>query len=227
MTYSIYECCKTFNIKDIDNCSVATMKKIYHKLILKYHPDKGHQQCHDHFLKIKDCYEILLKYKEEETKHTNVEKNIYEYFLSVFTISNLEKIIDWVDTQKKHQITHLHISWDQVVSKDLYLYKSKYIPLWYNTIILDEELIYIQVKNMPSYIKRNENNDLIVCYTQDIALHQTVSISICEHKTVYFEITPKIMDNKYYIALHNGIPRMCEENIYDISELSHIIVLFQ
>ncbi len=80
---------------------------------------------------------------------------------------------------------------------------------------------------MPSYIKRNENNDLIVCYTQDIALHQTVSISICEHKTVYFEITPKIMENKYYIALHNGIPRMCEENIYDISELSHIIVLFQ
>ena len=226
MTYSIYECCKIFNIKDIDNCSIATMKKIYHKLILKYHPDKGHQQCHDHFLKIKDCYEILLKYKEEETKHTNVENDIYEYFLSVFTISNLEKIINWVDTQQKHQVTHLHVSWDQVVSKNLYLYKSKYIPLWYHSMILGEELIYIQVTSMPSYINRHENNDLIIRYTQSISIEQNISIPISEHKKITFDITPKIMENKYYIALHKGIPRICEENIYDISEMSHIIVLF-
>ena len=84
---------------------------------------------------------------------------------------------------------------------------------------------------MPKHIKRNEHNDLIVrC---DVCLHtlyqrkqQSISIPITEQKKINVPITLKIVKNCYYVALHEGIPRMCEENIYDISELSHVVVIF-
>tara|TARA_B110000467_G_C18184777_1_gene402621 strand:- start:156 stop:833 length:678 start_codon:yes stop_codon:yes gene_type:complete len=220
----------------IDKCSVASLKKAYHKLCLKYHPDKSKDDDlnYDSFLKVKECYEILLHYKEEheETIPPDEDNAIYNYFLSLFNVSNLEKIMDWIETRtENNEIIYLHVSWSQVVSKDVYLHNGTYIPLWYNSLQHENEVYYIKVKDMPNHMKRNENNDLVVYCNQRInTLFQKgqcfLSIPITQQKKVRVPITQTVLKNGYYIALHQGIPRLCEENIYDISELSHVIVLF-
>ena len=54
-----------------------------------------------------------------------------------------------------------------------------------------------------------------------------ISISISKTKKIDIICDKKIIENSYHICLHQGIPRMCKENIYDTSEISHVIVLFK
>ena len=101
MTYSIHECCKVFNISisTLNTIDELCLRKKYHKLCLKYHPDKNKLiKTNDDFIKLQKCYEILLSYKE---KNLNMETNknesdtIYDYFLSLFLVMilNLEEFL--------------------------------------------------------------------------------------------------------------------------------------
>ena len=136
-------------------------------------------------------------------------------------------------------IINLHVSLNQLFKKELYIHEQNmYIPLWYKSISekdiilslsLDEKetdkIFFIHIKDLPSYIKILENNDIVI-YSKDTNkfLNKKIKINICECKSIELNITEKILQDKYYIFHHEGIPRINKDNIYDISDISNIIL---
>ena len=142
----------------------------------------------------------------------------------------MEKIIEWIETQYKKEIIYLHVDWEQVIRKDVFFHNNIYIPLWFQTYYNEKDLYYVKVRDLPENIRQTETNDLIVY--ENIRLNHSyinkkISISISKTKKIDIICDKKIIENSYHICLHQGIPRMCKENIYDTSEISHVIVLFK
>ena len=244
MNPSLKDCFELFEIKYEEKIDISILKKKYHKLCLKYHPDKNNN-INDQFLYVKACYEKLLEHikKNQCNETTDDEYTIYNYFLSFINLSNLKKMMNWVKKYNENfyekSIIRLHISVDQLFSKELYLYENIYIPLWYQSIFLsdiksylnmeiDEKdiLFYIELKQEELNIKLLENNDILV-YCDKVWLNKEICfISISKKIQYEFKVTEVIKQHKYHIIANKGIPRPNKEQIYDITELSSIIFCF-
>ena len=244
-----------FSFKDIDSITQEQLKKKYHILCLKYHPDKNNNINSSKFVTIKEAYDTLINYKlninhkfhsEEQTTYDD----IYNYFLSFVNIDNINKIINIIQKFKQKynvncnndDIITLNINIEQLFSKDLYLYNNTYIPLWHQVIHINEifytlnidikdknktdTLFYIKIQNLPTNLKIMDNNDILF-YCKDIPiLNQTLKINICDNKVINVFINQQIIDNKYIILFNQGVPRCNKENVYDISDISNIIICF-
>ena len=76
-------------------------------------------------------------------------------------------------------------------------------------------------------IKILENNDIVINLNKEtLIINSIINVHVCDKKVFEIKITDKIIQDKYLILLNKGIPRSCETNIYDISVLSHVIILF-
>jgi DnaJ-class molecular chaperone len=241
MKYSIKECCVLFDIENINSTDIHEIRKKYHKLCLKHHPDRAKKTRNNiDFIYIKDCYEILVDFKENEVFDHNNEFDIYNYFLSFINVDNIEKIFTWLNNQK--DIVNLHVDLNSLFNKELYYVDDNYyVPLWCKSItnkkILDflniksninRQILYvIHVKNSYSYVKILDNNDVVV-YVKDMEkyIDKKVKISLCESKSFEIMIDDAIQKSKYHILMNQGIPRFNDENIYDCSQLSNIIICF-
>ena len=62
---SISECYELFEIDDIKNIIEEHELKKYHKLCLKYHPDRNKNIDTTKFLHVKSCYEKLIYIKKK------------------------------------------------------------------------------------------------------------------------------------------------------------------
>ena len=184
-------------------------------------------------MKIQQCYEILLNHVDEKNNEPIDEISLYDYFLSFFHVDNLEKIIQWLKDYHSNHVIQLHVSWNQVMGKEIYVHDNHYIPLWHCYIEYKSDnynqMFYVFVTDMPQHIKRLENNDLIVYLdkkTSDYKIGQSVHVSITASITFDFNMTSIIMHQKYHILLRKGLPRINHENKYDISNISNIIIVF-
>ena len=83
--------------------------------------------------------------------------------------------------------------------------------------------------HLPKHIRILENNDILMTLTYELnrdKIGKSIKINICESKSVKILITEKMIRENYHIVLHEGIPRIQTDYIYDISELSNIILCF-
>ena len=233
-----------FTIDSIECVTEEELRKKYHKLCLKYHPDKNTQCSKDKFIEIQHAYEFLVEEKRNYRKDIPYETNdtIYETLLSLFNMNTLEKMIQWL--QKYHQkehIIYLHSSLSQLFHKDVYIHDDLFIPLWFRVIYRKDleqhrdkisnknEIFCILVDGLPKHIRILENNDILMTLSYELnrdKIGKSIIIHICEGKSVKLIITEKMIREKYHILLREGIPRIQTEYIYDISELSNIILCF-
>ena len=255
MTDRFTKSIKNFNItlEELDNIDKYKLKKLYHKLCLKYHPDKNKDNTNVNdnisFLDIKESYEILNEYIENKNTNSsnNYESNIFSFFDSLFTESNIEnffKIIEESINKNKEKIITYNVTLDQLFSKDIFYNKEYniYIPLWhkcisYNKIISflkrntrqdnNENILFIIKTKTYKNVKILENNDIVINLNKEILIKNSIiNIKVCDKKVFEVTVNDKMIQDKYFILLNKGIPRYCETNIYDISILSHVIILF-
>ena len=200
---TLEECLVLFDLTSLDEVSEDDLRKKYHKLCLKYHPDKNTacvEQSKETFLLVQKGYETLLREHRRRLQcNTNTPTlSIYESLLSLLHVDNIEKIIHWLKQYKQREhIVHLHAKLQQLLDKDIYVHGDLYIPLWHR-----------------------------VLYSKDISCDETISIHITDQKIINININESILNHKYHIMLRQGIPRAQKEQIYDISDISSIIVCF-
>tara|TARA_B100001142_G_scaffold321822_1_gene369099 strand:+ start:2428 stop:3132 length:705 start_codon:yes stop_codon:yes gene_type:complete len=232
MSYSIQECCQLFKIRDLSLCDERNLRKKYHRLCLKYHPDKNPQHSKEvDFLKVQQCYEILLKQKnicESSSEEEYEDSNFMETLLSFLDKDSLNLLYNLLQRCKKQEIIYLHVSWEQVCARDVYVYKNKYIPLWHS-VVHDECMYYIKVKDMPNHIRRLSNNDLVVIQKYALKpfhLQRKITITLSPKRQLSFICDTKDIKDGSHVCLHQGIPRPNEEDKFDVSQLSHVILFF-
>ena len=102
--FSIYDSCKIFEIsgiKELECLSDLEIRKIYHKLCLKYHPDKNTSSDSKRFIEVQEAYNIILEYREnikhEENHDQDIretsEQRIYKFLVDIFNDNTLNSVI--------------------------------------------------------------------------------------------------------------------------------------
>tara|TARA_B100000886_G_scaffold124623_1_gene83953 strand:- start:115 stop:828 length:714 start_codon:yes stop_codon:yes gene_type:complete len=231
-------CLQLFEIQSLKETSEDELRKKYHKLCLKYHPDKNSVDSKDQFIEIQQCYERLLEEKRSTRERPKEEETmtIYETLLSLFTVDNIEKMMQWLQQyQQREHIVYLHAKFQQLLDKDVYVHGDVYIPLWHRVLYRKDlveddagtqEVFCIMIDDLPKHIKILENNDLLMYVSCVLSLGERIVIRVSEQKNVSVVVTETILENKYHIFLKEGIPKIQQGQVYDISELSNIIACF-
>lgn len=241
---SIRECCNIFNISNLKEENIETIKKKYYKLCLKYHPDKNissNKNSNEHFINIKECYDslIYIKIKENENNINNNDKSytIYETIISMINIDNIQYITNILENYYNNNIDiiKLNTTLDKVFNKELYIYENNYIPLWHKYIYskqlspltrlwFNNVFFYINIIDLPKNMIISNNNDIVIKLDKSKLILNTV-IRLPE-LCIQFTITKNIVNNRKHTIYNRGIPKIDKKNIYNTTFLSDIIILF-
>ena len=232
------ECFNLFNIKDIDNETIESIKRKFRKLCLKYHPDKScSENSTEQFLHLKECYEFLIKYKLNEQCKENKSLTIYESIISFINIDNIQYFTSILENYYNNKciIIKLNITFKKVFQKELYIYENNYIPLWHKYIHskqlspftrlwLNNVFFYINIIDLPKNIVVLDNNDIIIKLDKcKLLLNRVIRLpELC----IQFTINKNIVNNRKHTIYNRGIPKIDKKNIYDTTFLSDIIILF-
>ena len=236
-----------FEIQNVDDISIDNIHKKWKKLCLKYHPDKNIENTSDKFIEIQEAYKILLNEKQKKInfqRHQSSKKNyediIYEVMLKLMHVDNLKKIVNWLYNDKKNCENILHVCFDQVLNKEIYPHDGLYIPLWHKKIYRHQmlydgaiandynDLFVIHVENIRRNVMLLDNNDILIYMKDDILLRKDDNVKVYVSESTYymFRLSDIIRKNRYHILLNKGIPKIDNHNIYNVSELSNIIICF-
>jgi hypothetical protein len=183
----------------------------------------------------------ILKNYENITIHIfeGIEKNtainVYNFLLkhklilhiSDELIDNVKNII--LDKYKDVQIYILNPSLQELFGERIFKLniqeKIYYVPLWHSELEFEENIIVKCIPTLPENIVIDENNNIIFHLT--ININELFNIShipiINDLQISLHEL--KLKKKQYYTFHGKGIPRIKEDEIYNVTEKGDIIVL--
>lgn len=241
---TLEESCILFQIHDLNKIDKKTLKKKYHKMCLKYHPDKNanHQ---NKFTKVKECYETLNTYidnNDDNQKFSYQGKNnsrmnhdnLFATLISLISIDNIKYVINLIDSYKIYmnhtpEMLTLNVTLKQVFDRLVYSNNEHYIPLWHNVVhqfSVKEQKHYvyiINIINIPSNVRILKNNDIIVNIPKENIQENCFNhIHVCDHIEFNIYISSSDCEKAFVILEHKGIPKTNMNNIFDTSQISNI-----
>ncbi len=245
---TLRESCNLFQIHNIDEIDQKTLKRKYHKMCLKYHPDKNKNNQHqrqnqNEFIKMKECYEILNTYIETNKKQKSVfqkndhlidHSNIYETLMSLISVENIEYVLKLIDSYKIYmnnspEVITLNVTIKQVFDKCVYVTNEHYIPLWHKIIHQfsvkeQKHIIYIiKMNNVPSHACIMKNNDIVIKIPKkSININEYNMIKICDKVERDVYISDSDYEKAFLILKEKGIPKTNINDIFDSSQMSNI-----
>lgn len=220
---NLLDAVKILKIKDVYD--ISEIKKNYKKESLRYHPDRGGDS--KKFILIKEAYDLLISNskKPKNTVMDEIDVNLLRYYIyytkdkPIFKLPIIEKYINrpiqnHLDQYKYYELTP---TLSRVFKREVfYMHEHDiYIPLWHYKLVFYEKINVSILPILPNHISIDDNNDIYYeiddTKTNEIII-DGISISFSDEE----------YNNKKIIA--KGIPRI-KSNIYDISEISDIILL--
>ena len=211
----------------------SDIKRQYHIMALKYHPDKNpSQDANVHFIKVKEAYDLLLK-NPDCTYHTensyvdllqNFLKNVWkkENQGSLFSII-IEKIVNY----SEYKILELLERVDKTIIIAIYDVFSKYKDSFHYSEDFLEKIKEVLSKKIQQeeYIILNPSiDDLFDCNLyRMIVQDETYIVPLWQHelvydnhgKEIYIECNPIVSDN-ISIDSENNIHMFSTYDIKDI-----------
>lgn len=168
-------------------------------------------------------YNFIIKYKHV----LHIDEQI---------INSIHQII--IDKYKNIHIVNINPSLKDIILNNVYKLeennKTYYCPLWHSQLYFDDDddpdfhLIVKCIPELPTNMEIDENNNIIIVekYKFDVSLLNTDYLEILlEHKKLQIPINKLfIQKEQTYILKHCGISRINEDDIYDISDVSDVII---
>ena len=119
----LHSALKWFEIKSLEELDLIKLKKIYRKLTLKYHPDKGGKT--KDFVQLQEAYNFLqncIKYPySNNTNQKTYTQNSSDYNWQTNNASNIEFYKQQIrDLQKSNSIYQNHIGLQIKIVKQFY-----------------------------------------------------------------------------------------------------------
>jgi hypothetical protein len=193
---------EAFKIMNLDfsecsNISLKDVKRKYHKLALKYHPDKNGNtvESTDMFKKINEAYEVIVNELGELEDLPKVNDISYESLLKVF-ISQLTsgQYNDFITNILKNivegcaKISLDHLNQEQAVSVYYFLLKNKTIlHISDETIENVKSLLLEKFKDIQIFILIPSLNDLINNQIYKLEINKTLYYVPLWHTELYFD----------------------------------------
>jgi len=184
---------------------------------------------------VTDNYQnVSIKLFEKLEKNKSIQ--LYEFIVKynyIFKVSNevLKEMENLVrEKVKNDNLIILDVSLCDITSKNIFVLKLTedkvhYIPLWHNEMTIDEEIRIKCIRELPSHIHIDEQNNIHFYDKKEVSkLLNREKIEFTIGKLTFSLYVSDLKVKKYQkIELKScGIPRINKQDLYDISKLGHV-----
>lgn len=221
---------------DTENINETTIRKHYFKQALLYHPDKNDSiDAKDHFHKISDAYEVIMKYHgymEDNTIIEDVESDyndtLYSYlnvitqneFIKEFTSKLFIKITDLLKGKCENKTLQLLESLDNDTLKKVILLLDHQRNIFYipDTFIEKTKNLYkLKINKRKNIVIYPSLNDLFADNVYKLTENEeTYFIPLWHHELIY--------DNQNHELCIQILPKTEKHIIIDESNNIHVYI---